>query len=152
MSLFADPTREGEIWEITVNSPRSSFRTYYYATLRARDTMISTSGDYEQYYEIDGTRYCHIIDPQTGKPVGAGSHIVCASVVGGTAAEGDARATAICCMDLKEAVDYVSKYADEFRVLFLYYDAEKDSYTAYSNLDEDDWDVDEPTVGREEIK
>ena len=152
MSLFADPTREGEIWEITVNSPRSSFQTYYYATLHARDTMISTSGDYEQYYEIDGTRYCHIIDPQTGKPVGAGSHIVCASVVGGTAAEGDARATAICCMDMKEAVDYASKYADEFRVLFLYYDAEKDSYTAYSNLDEDDWEVDEPTVGREEIK
>ena len=152
MSLFADPTREGEIWEITVNSPRSSFRTYYYATLRARDTMISTSGDYEQYYEIDGTRYCHIIDPQTGKPVGAGSHIVCASVVGGTAAEGDARATAICCMDPEEALDYASGHADEFRVLFLYYDAEKDSYTAYSNLDEDDWEVDEPTVGREEIK
>lgn len=149
MALFADPTRAGEVWEITVNSPRTTFSDSHYATLRARDAMLSTSGDYEQYYEIGGVRYCHIVDPDTGYPVGGGSHVVCATVVGGTAAAGDARATALCCMELYEAQAYAKAHAEEFRVLFVWYDAQKDRYTAYSNLD--DWTLDDSNLHEETI-
>lgn len=152
MALFADPTRAGEVWEITVNSPRTTFSDSHYATLRARDAMLSTSGDYEQYYEIGGVRYCHIVDPDTGYPVGSagsGSHVVCATVVGGTAAAGDARATALCCMELYEAQAYAKAHAEEFRVLFVWYDAQEDRYTAYSNLD--DWTLDDSNLHEETI-
>lgn len=149
MALFADPTRAGGVWEITVNSPRTTFSDSHYATLRARDAMLSTSGDYEQYYEIGGVRYCHIVDPDTGYPVGGGSHVVCATVVGGTAAAGDARATALCCMELDEAQAYAKAHAEEFRVLFVWYDAQKDRYIAYSNLD--DWTLDDSNLYEETI-
>ena len=140
MRLFADPTRSGGVWEVSVNSPRPFFASANYATLRLRDTAISTSGDHEQYYEYGGVRYCHIVDPATGYPIGAapgqdGSHVVCVSVVGGSAAEGDARATALSCMGLEQAKEYAARHADEFRVLFVWLDARTGTYTAYTNLD-----------------
>ncbi|MCR4594560.1 MAG: FAD:protein FMN transferase [Clostridiales bacterium] len=40
----------------------------YFATIDITDKYISTSGDYEKYVEIDGKKYCHIFDAQTGRP------------------------------------------------------------------------------------
>ena len=100
LCVLENPSRQDGIWEITVNSPREELGTSY-ATLSVKNTTVSTSGDYEQYYEIGGTRYSHIIGKDC-KPVGAGSHILCATVVGGSAAEGDARATALVTMSAAE--------------------------------------------------
>ena len=100
MTLFADPSSGDGVWEVSLNSPREQFGKNY-AVLRIRDSVLSVSGDYEQYYTIGDMRYSHIIDPDTGVPVGGGSHVVCATIVGGSAAEGDARATAIVTMDLQ---------------------------------------------------
>ena len=96
LCVLENPSRQDGIWEITVNSPREELGTSY-ATLSVKNTTVSTSGDYEQYYEIGGTRYSHIIG-RNGQPVGAGSHILCATVVGGSAAEGDDLATAVVTM------------------------------------------------------
>ena len=41
----------------------------YFAILNVADCFISTSGDYEKYFEKDGVRYSHIFDATTGKPV-----------------------------------------------------------------------------------
>lgn len=41
----------------------------YFAILNVTDCFISTSGDYEKYFEQDGVRYSHIFDATTGKPV-----------------------------------------------------------------------------------
>ena len=41
----------------------------YFAILDVTDCFISTSGDYEKYFEKDGVRYSHIFDATTGKPV-----------------------------------------------------------------------------------
>ena len=154
MALLADPTREGNIWEFTVASPRQFSSQSHYASVRARDAMLATSGDYEQYYELEGVRYCHIIDPDTGYPVGAapvqdGSHIVCATVLGGGAAEGDARATALCCMTLEEALAYCRAHSEAFRAIFIWYDAAADAYGVWSNLQT--WSLTEPTLSAEEI-
>ena len=135
--VLENPARSDGLWEITVNSPREELGASY-ATLSVSNTTISTSGDYEQYYEIGGTRYCHIIG-RDGMPVGAGSHVLCATVVGGSAAAGDARATALVAMTEEEAVAYASAHADEFRVMFVWYDAAEDSYALYTNLDEESY-------------
>lgn len=133
MALFSDPVAEDGVWEVSLNAPREQFGASY-AALRVRDTVLSVSGDDEQYYTINGVRYSHIIDPETGIPVGGGSHVVCATVVGGSAAEGDARATAIVTMELAEALDYARSHADAFGTVFVWYDAAADAYTVYSNV------------------
>lgn len=61
------------------------------------DKSISTSGDYNRYYTVDGKRYSHIIDVKTGRPIDNG--IVAATVIGKDAAFGDALSTALCCSD-----------------------------------------------------
>lgn len=137
--VLENPARSDGLWEITVNSPREELGASY-ATLSVKNATVSTSGDYEQYYEIGGTRYSHIIGGN-GQPVGAGSHVLCATVVGGSAAAGDARATALVAMTEKEAVAYASAHADEFRVMFVWYDAAEDSYALYTNLDEASYEL-----------
>lgn len=135
--VLENPTRSDGMWEISVNAPRAQMGTSY-ATLAVKNTTVSTSGDYEQYYEIGGVRYSHIIG-RDGVPVGGGSHVVCATVVGGTAAEGDARATALMTMSEEEAKKYASAHSDEFRVMFVWYDSERDEYALVTNLSEEQY-------------
>ena len=64
--------------------------------VRLSQTALATSGDYRQFYEIDGKRYSHIIDPKTGYPVQNG--VVSASAVAGNCALADGLATALMVM------------------------------------------------------
>lgn len=53
-------------WQVGIQHPRKPGAI---ATLELRDgEAIGTSGDYQRYFELDGKRYCHIIDPRTGYP------------------------------------------------------------------------------------
>jgi thiamine biosynthesis lipoprotein len=56
-----------------------------------RDAAIGTSGAGEQFVEVDGVRYGHVIDPRTGWP---GSGVLSASVIAASAAVADALSTA----------------------------------------------------------
>ncbi|MBE7417133.1 MAG: FAD:protein FMN transferase [Ideonella sp.] len=56
--------RRGRPWSIAVRDPRDAQRIV--AVLPLRDTSISTSGDYERFFERDGVRHHHLIDPKTG--------------------------------------------------------------------------------------
>ncbi|HEX6829233.1 MAG TPA: FAD:protein FMN transferase [Burkholderiales bacterium] len=60
--------RRGERpWRVGIQHPR---RPSAIATLELEDgEAIGTSGDYQRYFELEGRRYCHIIDPRTGYPV-----------------------------------------------------------------------------------
>ena len=81
---------DGEPWEAGVRSPThpSSVLT----TLSLSDRAIATSGDYEAYFDHDGRRYHHILDPETGEPRRTKSHTV--TVAADSCLAADAAATA----------------------------------------------------------
>jgi FAD:protein FMN transferase len=56
--------RRGKPWTVGVRDPRSDAMT---VVLPLSDTAVSTSGDYERYFEEDGVRYHHILNPATGE-------------------------------------------------------------------------------------
>jgi FAD:protein FMN transferase len=57
--------RRGRPWTIGIRDPRRAGEIV--AVLPLEDTSISTSGDYERYFERDGERHHHVIDPRTGR-------------------------------------------------------------------------------------
>ena len=64
-----------------------------YSILRVTDTAVATSGDYRNYFENDGRRYSHMIDPRTGRPID--HELTGVTVVSKTTAFADAMATAL---------------------------------------------------------
>ena len=69
---------------------------------------VSTAGSYRNYYELDGKRYSHIIDPATGEPV---THrLVSASVITPTALEADALDTALMVMGPERAMAFAREH------------------------------------------
>ena len=75
-------------WPVWIEDPRKQGRR---ALIKLRHGALSTSGNYENFFEIDGRRYGHLLDPRTGYPVqGIGSCTATAA----TCMESDAYATA----------------------------------------------------------
>jgi len=64
---FLGPKPNGEPWMIGIQDPRVPDRVV--ATLPITQGGLATSGDYERYFELNGQRYCHILNPKTGMPV-----------------------------------------------------------------------------------
>ena len=65
---FIGPRPDGSPWHIGIQHPRQ--RGTVVATLPMRTGGLATSGDYERFFERDGQRYCHVLHPETGRPVG----------------------------------------------------------------------------------
>ncbi|NTW55236.1 MAG: FAD:protein FMN transferase [Chlorobaculum sp.] len=61
------PKPEGEPWTIGIRDPRNSGGMI--ASIPVSSGAIATSGDYERFFELEGRRYCHILNPVTGFPV-----------------------------------------------------------------------------------
>lgn len=108
IALLKNARKEGKAelgeWEVSVLAPDKSGGYYFKAYLK--DTSLSTSGSYQQYYEINGTRYSHILDGKTGAPYR--SDVLTASVYGSSAALADAYSTALCVMGSEKATAFAS--------------------------------------------
>lgn len=93
-------------WNVEIVSPR---RDRPLARVQLRDAALGTSGAGEQYVEIDGVRYGHVIDPRTGWPARG---IVSASVMASSAAVADALSTAFLIGGIELAERYCAAHAD----------------------------------------
>jgi thiamine biosynthesis lipoprotein len=60
--------REGVPWRIAIEKPSVEERAIQ-EIIEPGDMAVATSGDYRNYFERDGIRYSHIINPETGKPI-----------------------------------------------------------------------------------
>jgi thiamine biosynthesis lipoprotein len=64
-ALGAQP--DGTPWRVAIRHPRRERAVIAYVELAGG--AVATSGDYERCFDLDGRRYCHILDPRTGMPV-----------------------------------------------------------------------------------
>lgn len=127
-----------EKWNLEFRNPRGNYGSGYISVSIA-DSFVSTSGDYEQYYILDGVRYCHIIDPATGSPIQTG--IITATIVGNdpdglSDTRFDAYSTALLAMGLEKAVDFINMNLTDYICAFVYESAEGQCYIITNSLDE----------------
>ncbi|MCI2058049.1 MAG: FAD:protein FMN transferase [Oscillibacter sp.] len=103
---------DGSAWRVAIQDPKNS--SGYVGVLKLTDAFAVTSGGYQRYFEQDGKRYHHIIDPATGYPAESGltSVTVVASAndaegsVGGSGTMCDAFSTALFVMGAEKAVEF----------------------------------------------
>jgi FAD:protein FMN transferase len=93
---------------------RSLVRDEVLGHLVLQDAALGTSGAGEQYFELDGVRYGHVIDPRTGWP---SSGVRSASVVTASAADADALSTAFLVGGLDLARRYCASHGDVLAIV-----------------------------------
>jgi thiamine biosynthesis lipoprotein len=84
------------------------------ARLRMSDAAVGTSGAGEQYFEVDGIRYGHVIDPRTGWPA---SGVLSASAITTNAAAADALSTAFLIGGIDLARRYCARHRDVLAII-----------------------------------
>ena len=97
---------KGEPWKLAIQKPTDELDEVQ-AIVKPDGRAISTSGSYRNYYELNGQRYSHIIDPATGKPI---THrLVSATVITPTALEADGLDTALMVMGPEKAMAFAKQ-------------------------------------------
>jgi thiamine biosynthesis lipoprotein len=99
--------RRGQPWMVGVRDPRQDGRVA--VSIPLENEAVSTSGDYERFFEEDGKRYHHIIQPTTGKPA---SGVHSATVVGPDAVITDALSTSVFVMGVDQGLRLIATLPD----------------------------------------
>ena len=107
--IFAAGRRKDSTsWRIGINRPRvdAAFDAVY-AVVALGNQGFATSGDYRNFFEVDGVRYSHVIDPRTGFPISNG--VVSVSIITGNCAMADGLATAVLVMGMKKGLEMIDR-------------------------------------------
>lgn len=104
---------DGEAWRVAVTDPVGGG---YAGMVEVVDKAVITSGGYERFFEQDGVRYHHIIDPTTGYP--ANNDFLSVTVVGSNGAVCDALSTALFVMGPDRATEFW-KESNDFEAVFI---------------------------------
>ncbi|XKH60171.1 FAD:protein FMN transferase [Halomonas sediminis] len=110
---YRDPQQQAP-WRIGIEVPEDG-RQQAQHILPLHEVSVATSGDYRNYFEQDGQRFSHTIDPRTGKPID--HRLASVSVVHPSNAWADAWSTAL--MVLGENVGMALAQEQELKVLML---------------------------------
>lgn len=98
--VLARGDRGGRPWRVGIRDPRGGPDDLF-ARIEVRDASLSTSGDYESFFVVDGVRYHHILDPRTGWPARG---LRSATVVSPDATLADALSTALMALGPERAL------------------------------------------------
>jgi thiamine biosynthesis lipoprotein len=96
-------------WRIAIRHPRKSEEILGVLTLGQEGERVAvvTSGDYERYFEQEGKRYHHILDPRSGFPARG---LVSVTIIAPTCALADALSTAVFVLGPKEGLDLLEQF------------------------------------------
>ena len=122
---------KGKTWRIGIDKPMEGNNNpgqNLQAIIQLKDKALATSGNYRKFYEKDGVKYAHIIDPQTGYP--ALRRMLSATVITDKCIEADALATSFMVMGLEKT----KKFLEENTGIqaYLIYSDKEGNYQVYS--------------------
>lgn len=106
---------DGSPWCIGIQDPRQPTGGGL-GYLFISDMALVTSGGYERYFEEDGVRYWHIMDPATGAPARSG--LVSVTIIAHDGGLCDGLSTALFILGLEDAIDYWKTYGG-FEAIFI---------------------------------
>lgn len=111
---------KGMLWKIGINTPKddpTGQNDEIEKVLQLTQMSMATSGNYRNFYEKDGKKWAHTIDPRTGKPVQ--HNILSSTVLAQDCATADAYATAFMVLGLDKSKE-VLKAHRELMAFFIY--------------------------------
>ena len=124
---------KGSDWRIGVNKPvddSTSTNMEWDLKLTLTDKAIATSGNYRKFYEKNGKKYAHTIDPATGYPV---QHsLLSATVIANDCLTADALATSFMVMGVDSAMS-IAERLPNVEGLFIYNDGGKENKTCHTS-------------------
>ncbi len=97
---------QGQPWRVAIQKPTDRENAVQ-AIVDINGHGISTSGSYRNYYELDGKRISHVIDPQTGRPIE--HNLVSVTVIAPTALEADGWDTGLMVLGTQKAQEVVRR-------------------------------------------
>lgn len=106
---------DGSPWKIGIRDPRG-IEGSYIGIVSVKDKAVVSSGDYERYFEKDGVRYHHIIDPKTGYPADSG--LMGSTIISDTSIDADALSTATFVLGLEKGMELIKKL-DGVEAIFI---------------------------------
>ncbi|RUO27046.1 FAD:protein FMN transferase ApbE [Aliidiomarina minuta] len=104
----------GQNWRIGIEAPNDTQQMVRHI-LPIEDTAMVSSGDYRNYFEEDGVRYSHTIDPTTGYPIA--HNLAAVTVLTDNATLADGYATVLMVKGVEQGVEFADKY--DFAALFI---------------------------------
>jgi thiamine biosynthesis lipoprotein len=99
--------RLGRPWIVGIRHPDDENRVVLRIPLT--DTAMSTSGDYERFFEEDGVRYHHILDPRTGR---SASKVRSVTIIAATATRTDALTKSVFVMGAEDGIRFIDSLGD----------------------------------------
>lgn len=122
----------GKPWRIGVDKPVDlGLERELQAAVALTDGALATSGTYRKFYEKDGKKYSHTIDPSTGYPVD--HNLLSATVLAPNCTNADAMATAFLVMGLEATKDFLRKHPELNLQVYLIYDAGAEGLATYTS-------------------
>lgn len=106
--VIAKGTKPNKVnWVVGIEKPVAGKKGVLQEAINISGTAIATSGDYRNYFEENGIRYSHTIDPSTGYPIN--HKLASVSVLMPTCAEADGIATTLMVLGDKKGVDFAKQ-------------------------------------------
>ena len=107
---------------LSIVHPRNTNSSIVTINKKLTDTFVSTSGDYQRFYQYNNEIYSHVLDSKTGYPANTG--IVSATIIGNGGAKTDAISTALCLMTKNEIIEEFSQTYAGYQLFAVYINPE----------------------------
>lgn len=120
------------VWRVGIDKPVESHQipgADLQAIISLKNKSLATSGNYRKFYEKNGVKFVHTINPETGYPVI--SNLLSATVVADDCATADAYATALMVMGLEKSIAFIK--SNTFLDAFLIYSDAKGAFRTYTS-------------------